>query len=396
MIYRLLVLCSVLPLLTLAQEPSLLNNQCLSVDTLEDQGFRELLQSYLVNTQFIMVGEQHFIQEAAHATKIVYALAEDYGYHTLCIETDALMAQKIHTIASAADPVQTARAFYQKFPISIPFYENKEDWDLLSFVAKSGGQLWGIDQTLMSQFRFNFHHLLNNATDDTFAKALESKLKAATNAYEEAIANKAFQSIYYFQYDSTTHHQLMKLATTPAEREIVHQLGKTKEIYDYNLMGQYYLNNETRGQLMKANFMRYYQEASLSTPLPKVVFKLGASHTYRGLTPTRIYDISNLASELSNMNGMSSLHLKVLGITGQQTVGFPFAPEPIINFDNTEDFPSEIQEWLAQQDAPKKYNIFHLAPLRSGARQYSEAMQDLMFAHDIFILVRDAQPVSTF
>ena len=93
------------------------------------------------------------------------------------------------------------------------------------------------------------------------------------------------------------------------------------------------------------------------------------------------------------MNGLRSLHLRVLGVSGQQRVGFPFAPEPVISFDNTEDFPAEIQEWLPTL-GNDKYLILHLEPLRPQARQYSEAMQKLMFAHDVLVLVRDAQAVS--
>lgn len=389
-------LCLALSLTRLSsQDTPLFQDLSITVDDLHAKAFADFLRPHLENSQFVMVGEQHFIQEAGIATKAIYELAEDYDYHTLCIENDDLMVQQITELAGAEDPLQAARTFHQRFPVTVAFYENEEDYDLLSHVVKSGGLLWGIDQTLMSQFRFNFSYLIEQSENEALVKRLEVLLDTATQAYETAIADNNFLAVYYFKYDEATHKELMALAQTPEEREIIFQLGKTKEIYDYNFNRQYYLNNEVRGQLMKSNFMRYYRAAAEETPLPKVVFKLGAYHTYRGLTPTRIYDISNLVSELAIMNGQESLHIRVLGVSGQQAVGFPFAPEPIIEFDNTENFPPEIRDWLAGLD-DKKYAVLNLAPLRAKAREYSEELRDFMFAHDILILARDAQPVTTF
>ncbi|MEL6969671.1 MAG: hypothetical protein AAFO02_05845 [Bacteroidota bacterium] len=394
---RLLLLLSALIFSTTVwtQDISSWQSHSFAVDNLEDGAVKDFFNPLLAETQFIMVGEQHFIQEVGEVTKVIYQLAEAFDYRTLCIENDALMAEQIAKMASAADPIKAAREFYQQFPTSVAFYENPDDYELLSYVAKNGGQFWGIDQTLMAQFRFNFSYLLANTKDAAFAERLKGLVDTATTAYKTAIANNDFQACYYFRYNEQVNNELLQLAPTAQEREIIFQLGKTKEIYDYNFSGQYYLNNEIRGRLMKSNFMRYYRAAQEETPLPKVVFKLGSYHTYRGLTPTRIYDVSNLVTELANMNGKRSLHLRVLGISGQQRVGFPFAPEPIVSFDNTADFPAEIQEWLVTQPE-EKYLFLHLEPLRPQARQYSEAMQKLMFAHDVLVLARDAQAVSAF
>lgn len=378
-----------------AQDEPLFASHSITVDNLEDAALDDFLRPHMENTQFVMVGEQHFIQEVGMVTKAVYELAEEYGYRTLCIENDALMAEQITRLAEADDPAGAARAFHQQFPFTVAFYENDEDYDLLGHVVKSGGELWGIDQTLMSQFRFNYSYLIEHTKSAAFAEKLQEQLDLATASYEEAMSNKSFQAVYYFKYNEALNEELLALAQTPAEKEVIFQLGKTKEIYDYNLSGQYYLNNEIRGQLMKSNFMRYYRAAQESEEMPKVVFKLGASHTYRGLTPTRIYDISNLVTELANMNGQRSFHIKVLGISGTNNIGFPFAPAPMADFDNTEDFPQEIQDWL--EDLPDdKYAVLNLEPLRVKARSYSAEMQKLMFAHDVLILVRDAQPLSTF
>ncbi len=378
-----------------AQDDPLFADQTLTVDNLDDPSLANFLRPHMENSQFIMVGEQHFIQEVGMVTKTVYELAEGFGYHTLCIENDALMAAQISRMAAADDPAGAARDFHKQFPFTVAFYENDEDYDLLSHVVKSGGTLWGIDQTLMSQFRFNYSYLIEHTKSEAFAEKLQEQLDIATAAYEEAMRDKRFQAVYYFKYNQALNEELLELAQTEEEKEIIFQLGKTKEIYDYNLGGQYYLNNEVRGQLMKSNFMRYYRAAQEDEAMPKVVFKLGASHTYRGLTPTRIYDISNLATELANMNGQRSLHIKVLGISGTNNIGFPFAPESKTEFDNTEDFPQEIQDWLEGLEADK-YAVLNLEPLRQKARSYSTEMQKLMFAHDIFILVRDAQPLTTF
>ena len=155
---------------------------------------------------------------------------------------------------------------------------------------------------------------------------------------------------FIFQYSEELHNKLIGLAKEDSEKEILYQLKRTKEIYMLNFAKESYLSNLKRAQLMKQNFLKYYNAAADSNKYPKVVFKLGSNHVSKGLNSTNVYDISNLVSELSVVNGMESTHIMVTGIDGESAIGNPFVPVPTKVFDNTEDFPEEVQRSIQVLD----------------------------------------------
>ena len=287
-------------------------------------------------------------------------------------------------------------AHHEKYPFTIPFYNNEDDHVLFDLVQANGGDFWGIDQTFVVQFRYNLNHLATQGSNAKL-KQLSAQLKKKADAdFANAVETKDPSAPFIFQFDEATQKQLMEAAGTEAEKEIIRQMVKTKEIYSYYFQGKGYQNNEVRGQLMKANFMRYWNQAMSNGKDPKVVFKLGANHAARGLTRTNIYDIANLGSELAISRGESSIHVAVLGLKGQAATGNPFAPAPVMDFDNTEQLPKEIQELVANMT--DKYLVMNLAPLRDFGygKRFSEELKDTLFKYDVLILINGAEAVTSF
>ncbi|MEO0571497.1 MAG: hypothetical protein AAF039_07300 [Bacteroidota bacterium] len=379
-----------------AQSDALLEKGIFQVDTLSDSKFKEFMTDVTLNNQFILIGEQHGIKEVGTFTNAIFNLVHKDGFNTLCIETDALAAKKIQEIASSKAPIPAAKALSQKFPLSIPFYNNATDYELFTNVVANGGQIWGIDQTFMAQFRLNFDYLEQFTNSGPLKEKLVPLKQKAITAYEESMATKDFSKMFWRSYDEAIHKELLVLSTNPQEQEILHQLWKTKEIYGYNSSKQYYKNNNVRGQLMKANFNAYYKEALKQNEVPKAIFKLGATHATRGLSMTNIYDISNYVAELAAFENKKSLHFMVAGVTGTAMVGNPFAENPIAPFDNTKQLPKELQELLPLFN--KKYTLIHLATLRESAygKKYSEAMKTFIFNFDILVLVKNAEALEGF
>ena len=393
--FALLFLCQSIAFTGLSQADSLLlKSNCMEFETLDDEILTSWLKPKIEASQFVLVGEQHGILAVGQVTEKLYQMASPHGYHTLCIETDALAACTISDCAKEKDAVAAAKKVNASFPHSIAFYNNAEDYELFSAVDEDGGALWGIDQSLMTQFRLNFDHLIRNTKDKAFKESLTVQYEKAVAAYEKAMSTKDFMAAYLFAYDEDTHEALIALASTEQEKQVLQWFWQSKEIYMYNFSRQGYLNNQTRGQLMKANFRQYYQAALEKESTPKVVFKLGANHAGRGLNTTRIYDIGNHVSELAESNGKRSLHLKVIGITGQAAAGNPFIPTPVVPFDNTEDLSQELQTLVKETEG--KYLLIDLEALRGKAKQFSDELQNVIFRYDGLLLVRDAQAVSRF
>ncbi len=368
------------------------------INDLNEKIFEEFTIQKLKHTQFVFIGEQHGIEEVGMFTNKIYNLAQPFNYQTLCLETDALAANKIFDIAKGENSVNTAKTFNEDFPFSIPFYNNSNDYDLFKNVVLKDGKIWGIDQTFMVQFRMNFDYMIKTTSSKVFRKKLQTLKGEAIAAYNNSIINKDFNANYIFKYDEKTHNELLSLSSNYEEREILYQLWKTKEIYAYNnISKEYYKNNNVRAQLMKRNFMRYYNNThNNKDALPKVIFKLGANHAARGLTRTNVFDISNFGSELAISNGLKSLNYIVMGISGEVAIGNPFAPNPVIPFDNIKQFPKEIQDIIPS--ISKKYYVLDLVPLRDNTydKRYSDAFKKIMFAYDVIVLVKDAKANKTF
>ncbi|MEM9650319.1 MAG: hypothetical protein AAF969_17725, partial [Bacteroidota bacterium] len=263
-------------------------------------------------------------------------------------------------------------------------------------VISKGGNIWGIDQTFMAQFRLNFEHLSKN-TENLLLKKMTSELKEkAIKAYENSVSNKSFGDMFISQYTPRLHDSLLATKPNSEETEILAQFKKTQEIYGYYYSKEYYKNNNVRGELMKSNFNTYYKEALKTNTTPKVVFKLGATHATRGLSMMQIYDVSNYVSELAAFNDMRSLHFMVAGLNGTVQQGNPFAENPVREFDNTKQLPEELQEVV--RDFDKKYIIVHLEPLREKAygKNFSENLKKHIFNFDILVLVNNAEALIPF
>jgi hypothetical protein len=391
--YLLLLFLLVLTNSILAQDTIDLKPYLITTDNLKAQPMVDFTQKKLSGSQFTMVGEQHGIQEAAIFTDFIYELGQKEGYRYLCVETDATAAKMLTAINGS---IKKAADFYKKNPIAIPFYNNQDDYFMFENTLKKDGEIWGIDQTFMTQFRPNLAYLMEHASNAAFKSKLKELHLQAETAFQTTVETQQFQSLFIFQYDEASHQSLMALAKTTEEQSIVEQFWKTKEIYGFYFTGESYLNNNVRGQLMKENFLRYYKMAQKKNPFPKVVFKLGANHATKGLTSTNIFDISNLVSELAITNGMRSVHFKVLGIKGSEAVGNPFSKETSARFDHTNDFPKEVQALIKSHSS--KYLVLDLEPLRPMCygKTFTADFKKLIMGFDVLVLVDKAQALQQF
>nr|WP_298995915.1 hypothetical protein [uncultured Allomuricauda sp.] len=382
--------------LIMGQTDVLLKEHTFEVEALADKEFVAFIDSVSPNNQFIMIGEQHGIKEAGTVTNAIFDLVHKDGFNTLCIETDALAARKIKEMASSKEPLTLAKNLHQKFPFAIPFYNNVSDYDLFLNIISKGGDIWGIDQTFMAQFRLNFEHLSNNTANPSLKKMTDELKEKAKKAYESSVKNKSFKDMFISQYTKGLHDSLLATKPNPEETEILTQFEKTKEIYGYYYSKDYYKNNNVRGELMKSNFNVYYKKALETNSTPKVIFKLGATHATRGLSMMQIYDVSNYVSELAAFNDMRSLHFMVAGLNGTVLEGNPFAEIPIRDFDNTKQLPEELQEVVT--DFNKKYVVIHLEPFREKAygKNFSENLKKFIFNFDALVLVNNAEALIPF
>lgn len=362
------------------------------VNDLGDSSLVPIFVREISKSQFLILGEEHGYKENSEITDFFFKISMPLGYKYLCIETDSIAAGIIEQCAKAQDPLSLARKLDEDYPFSIPFYDSPDDYPLFKNVVSNGGNLWGIDQSFMTQFRLNLSQLNNITNNRSLRNELTNLEEAAHASFARAIENRDFRAPFIFQYSDSLHHSLLKMCESPSQKKILSMLHRSKEIYLYNFTNRQYLNNLHRSNLMKDNFLSYYRNSPESTP--KVIFKLGMNHSGRGLNSTNVYDISNLLSELATVNGMTSTHIFLKGIKGNKSIANPFADVSTTSYDSTSKIPTEVLEVI--KESSFKYYVIDLKPLRNQSRLYSDKLRKLMFQFDIIIFINDTMAKQTF
>ncbi|WP_298516701.1 hypothetical protein [uncultured Kordia sp.] len=374
------------------QAQNLIENYSFGVNDLNSNQFAQFFSKKIKNTQFIMLGEQHGIQEVGEITNALYNLSKPEGYNALCIETSPFAANILELqFTSAKNPAEGLKKLYDAYPFAIPFYNNKNDIGLFKNVIENHGAIWGIDQSFMVEYRLVFDYLVNLNDNKALKNTVKPLLKEANLAFNKAVEKKDYQALFIFKYTDELHHKLMALTISDEEKKILTDLKLTKEIYLYNFQQQYYLNNNERAKLMKRNFLTYYDEAATAGKLPKVIFKLGANHVAKGFTPTNVLDISNMITELAAMNGKTSLHVYAVGINGAKNLGNPFAPTPVVPFDDSENIPEEVKNLIKNITA--NYIIIDAEKLKEKANRLSPKMKKLVLQYDVLMYVNACKPL---
>lgn len=364
------------------------SNNAISFNDLQSNNAQNFFKEKVKGTQFIMLGEQHGIQEVGQLTNMLFGLAKNDGYNTLCVETSPFAAKILNSqFVTNQNSQELLAKIYKKYPFTIPFYNNKNDIALFENVAKNKGEIIGIDQVFMVEFRLVFDYLVNQNTNNKLAKAVKPLLHQAIAGFDKAVKEKNMSAPFIFKYTDELHNTLMKLTHNQEERAILEGLKLTKLIYMYNFQKQYYKNNNVRAELMKKNFLQFYNKASRNGKLPKVLFKLGANHTGKGLNNTNIFDISTLVSELAFINNKKSLHIYAVGINGTRYLGNPFAPVSTVPFNSSKKLPKEVTEIINIQKG--KYIVIETQKLREKANSLSPKMKKLVLKYDLLIYIRD-------
>ncbi|MBX2874420.1 MAG: hypothetical protein KTR30_20025 [Saprospiraceae bacterium] len=356
-----------------------------------------ILQEAMQAQQFLLVGEQHGIVEVGAFTNALLEAARPLGFQYFCIETDPFIAKKLEQLVGEGKPALDR--FVKAFPLSIPFYDNTEDYQMLSTALQGpsvhGPKFWGVDQVFAAAPRYLFQRLAEIAPDASAKAMAEDYLKQGRAGLQAVMKNGDFNQMILNKLEEKDFKLLYEAFGNDAESEstqIIQGMLKTKEIYAAWYAGKYHQNNLIRSKLMKRQFMEYYREAEKLSPHPKVVFKFGATHTYRGLSYYHIFDLGNLVAELAAMNDMESLHIHFSGIKGTANGGL----QGVQSFDNQKDIAPEIWAAIADRATAKDWIMVDMRPLREKfGRRKLKPIKNEVFNYDFWIFVPEATPVST-
>ncbi len=358
-----------------------------------------ILQKAIQGQQFLLVGEQHGIQEVGAFTKALFLEGVPHGFEYLCFETDPFIAQKLENLVN--EGLESLQAFSKELPLTIPFYNNVEDFDFLDKVLKNsqakGSIFWGVDQVFAAAPRYLFSRLAEIAPNQEAKTLAEQYLQTGIEGFNAFIQTQDQSKSLMSLLRPEDFKKLFAAFGSEEKQEstrILKGIQKTQEIYGYYFAGKQYDNNSVRAKLMKKQFMDYYRNAQKHTPEPKVVFKFGSTHTYKGLSYYDQLDLGNMVYELAAMNGNSALYVSVLGLKGETSSGFAGKQA----FDNSKNINPLILEAIQERaNASKEWLLIDLKTIRHQfSKRKIAPLRDIVFNYDFLVIVPEAKPVSTF
>jgi hypothetical protein len=349
-------------------------------------------------SQFVAVGEDHGFNEIPQFMSAVWDAAH---FNNLVIETGPALTLQLEQILRQSAPEKQLLAFEQKYPASVPFYNWKPEFDLLKHVVSSRPKaqhtLIGLDQEFIMSPGFLIKGILALHPSPALRTQAEAMLKANNDALASVQKTGNMGAVYMFAAPQSDFDKLAaagKRETSADLRRLVDQLVQTRLIYaEYNA-NHGYASNRLRAQLMKRNLVDAIGRPRLADP-PRMMFKFGAFHMFRGMNPLNSAEVGNFISELAEGLGLQSTHILILGKYGQQAAfaGLNDQAHPT-DFDWTKEKNLAFAAKFYEASFSDDWSVFDLRPLRPKARDWDPAAQRLILGYDFLVIIPRGTPAT--
>jgi len=343
----------------------------------------DILRSALAEAQFVLLGEGvHGMSQIPDFGVALCAELAPRGFHHMALEIGPSVAPELEKFARTADGAKPLAQFLKTYPETIAFYNWREEFAMLqqceNAASPEGMTLWGVDQEFMGATGFLLDKILATNPGPDAKAAIQALRKENAEARAAAMNSGNFWDLLMTaaKQEALDHvRDLLAKQSNPEAQQIFASLLASSEIYLKNKADSYNSNRQ-RALLMKQNFVAPFSRAMQpgSTP-PKVLFKFGDMHMFRGMNPLHSSELGNLAGEFAEAYGLKSVNILILGLKGQQVrfagIGKPSQPG---SFDNTAEKDSDFPflKPLFENLVAGSWTIYDLRSLRSGFSKYEK------------------------
>ena len=285
------------------------------------------LRALMAPTQFLLLGEDHFVSGIADFATALWQEAHGLGYRHAVLEADRWSVAELERRIAAGEPLAPWLQA-QGGGMAYPFYTLAPELRWVQAIVASqpapkSARLWGVDQVFLGSVPIVLAPVAERARQPQ-ARRLAAEAIAASRG-----------SMSWLSKDSQAPLQAL-LQHLDAKREPdlharVQALLDSRAIYQpfTGGAGEAWSANEAREQGMRRDFLRAYREAErLEGQPPKVLAKLGANHLYRGASTTWVQSFGNAMVELARSQERSSLSMLLLCAPGGQSGTFTGGEAP--------------------------------------------------------------------
>jgi hypothetical protein len=361
----------------------------------------EVLGTALAEAQFVALGEDHGIRQIPEFAAALCAELAPHGLHYMGLEIGTYVAPELEKMARGADGAKQLAEFEKKYPETIAFYNWQEEFAMLQKCesAASPGHLtiWGLDQEFMGATSFLADKILATNPGPDAKTAIETLSKETIEAHATATKTGSPGDLFMMtakQDELDRVRDLLKKQGKPEAQKLFDALLVSREIYQKNMADDYYVSNRQRALLMKKNFSEPFAASSQSNGiLPKVFFKFGAYHMFRGINPLHSSELGNLISEAAEANQFKSVHILIAGVKGEQLrfagIGKPAEAGPL-DLAGDKDSPFLFFKPLFDTQVENSWTLYDLRALRDGFSKYGKIdpeLERVIFGYDFVVFI---------
>ncbi|MFC6223488.1 hypothetical protein ACFP2F_09565 [Hymenobacter artigasi] len=350
----------------------------------------ERLQASIAKSQFVLVGEDHGMAQIPQFTQ---AVARELQPAAFITEIDRYQAGALTRLTATPGP---PTAYLKASPGALSFFSWEEEYELAQQLRAQKAQIIGIEQVgVFTPGRF-FEQLANQVRSKTTRIYLQQRRVVYQQHDNEQSRSGGHAYSMVIQHQSALDSLVaITKSESPEVRRMVQEYLLSYLIYKDQVKGLD--SHQARVNLMKRNLLEALRPLAPQPgqPLPRLLFKFGASHMARMLSPwAGITDVGNLAQNLADVQDARSLHLLVMGRQGTQVGGFnPDDPSKnVVPFDISKE--TYLKPFADITTGPA-WQVFDLRPARRALLNDKLKLTDqmlvaLLLGYDYFILIPNA------
>jgi hypothetical protein len=359
----------------------------------------EKLQHDVQQSQFVLVGEDH---GTAQIPAFTAALAQVLKPAVYVAEIDPYEAQDLtRLVAQPGLPT----AFQQQYPLSLSFYSWVEEFELMRTLRAQQVRLLGVDQ-VNCFYAGRFYAQLAQQTKNKKSRAYFQQRSVAYQAHDQAIMGVDGSKVTLFHQPQAALDSLVLLTRqeSPSVQQMVQAYVTSAHIYETAITpGTGLQSHQQRIDLMKRNLLKGLptNAAQVGQSLPKALFKFGAIHVARGASLLGgVFDLGNLALNLTDAQNQQSLHLLIVGKQGTKNAGF----DPTDFSKNVRSYSNAEEAFVKPFTVPAgstAWQVFDLRPLRRALLRdkltvNSSDLHAILLGYDYIVIIPETTASHNF
>ena len=351
------------------------------------------LQKQAAKATITTIGEMHGTKEIpAAVTALVRHLKKVDEIDHLALEVSPWTVEQM--TAPLLEGEQAYNEFISQYPTAVPFYNFKNERDLLLEVVRNNpvrSPIFGTDQIFAFATPLVFDRLQELASSAAARSAVRNVHQAGkTKTADDPRLQKlpAGIPVPISVFDTASFDTLHSYFDGIGEaQQILDELTTSIRIYRQN-DSKNYASNQMRARYLRDNLRSSLNSVQQnSDQVPQVVIKIGARHAFRGMTPNNALDVGNLSVSLANSMGGEAFNVAILCGPGSKIRSFPNRVA-----DGTVEYLKKSFYPLVQ-NKPMLFDLSKIHPiLHDGVLKPGKEVEDFLWGFDAVVIIPSTTP----